>query len=53
MSASGEVSPACGGRMRAVDLDREDWAAFQQGIAALAEKQEKRANEFQKVGVEL
>ncbi|GAB4817090.1 hypothetical protein N2152v2_004136 [Parachlorella kessleri] len=48
VSASGEVSPACGGRMRAVDLDQEDWSAFQEGIAALAEKQEKRANEFQK-----
>lgn len=38
------------GRMQPVDLDEGEWVSFREGIAALAAQQEKRPNEFQKVG---
>lgn len=44
----GVVTPACRGRMRPVDLDAQEWVAFREGIASLAETQEKRPNEFRK-----
>lgn len=39
----------CGGQLAASDLSDEEFATFAQGVAAIAEKQERRPNDFQQV----
>ena len=46
ISAAGECG-ACGGRLQALDLTGEELAQFAEGIAAIAERQERRPNDFQ------
>lgn len=48
-AANGPSAAPLPGRMGPVDLDAQEWVAFREGIAALAEKQERRPNEFKKV----
>lgn len=46
---TGECS-SCGGQLKALDLSAEEMRTFAEGIAAIAERQEKRPNDFQQVG---
>ncbi|KAL4448170.1 hypothetical protein ABPG75_005389 [Micractinium tetrahymenae] len=46
ISPSGQCS-ACGGQLKALDLSAEEMRTFAEGIAAIAERQEKRPNDFQ------
>ncbi|KAL4853023.1 Proteinaceous RNase P 2 [Chlorella vulgaris] len=46
LSAEG-VCATCGGKLAALDLSAEELVAFSQGIASIAERMEKRPNDFQ------
>lgn len=46
IGAAGECG-ACGGRLQALDLTGQELAQFAEGIAAIAERQERRPNDFQ------
>lgn len=49
VSPTGQCA-SCGGQLAASDLSDEEFAMFAQGVAAIAEKQERRPNDFQQVG---
>jgi len=42
------ICSGCGSKLEAVDLNEEEYQAFKEGVAALAEKQEKQSNLFKK-----
>jgi hypothetical protein len=46
---SGGTCAACGGQLKAVDLDPPEYQSFLEGIALLAAKQEKHPDDFAKV----
>lgn len=48
VSPTGQCS-SCGGQLKALDLSAEEMRTFAEGIAAIAERQEKRPNDFQQV----
>lgn len=48
VSAEGRCA-CCGGQLAASDLSEEELRAFADGIAAIAERQERRPNDFQQV----
>lgn len=48
VSPTGQCS-ACGGQLKALDLSAQEMRTFAEGIAAIAERQEKRSNDFQQV----
>ena len=51
ISPTGQCA-SCGGQLAASDLSDEEFATFAQGVATIAEKQERRPNDFQQVGAE-